>query len=259
MIKEEVYFPEGEGLELYHFYRAMDFLVEVGEGLEKEIFKRVANLFNLRVDLIFFDTTSVYFEAEAEDSLRKRGYSRDRRPDIPQVVVGLAVTGEGISVKAWVFPGDTPDVKAAFRVQEELRSFSVGRIIWVCDQGMVSEETRVVFQRAGGGYILGERLRSGSEMVDDVLGTGGRYYKVRDNLWVKEIRVKRGTKERRYILVYNPERAARDKAIREEILKALEEEIERIKGPSGLRRQRAECRLRSNRALVKFSVALAQT
>ncbi len=251
-IKEEVYFPEGEGLKFHHFYRTMDFLVEVGEGLEKEIFKRVANLFNLRVDLIFFDTTSVYFETEEEDSLRKRGYSRDRRPDLPQVVVGLAVTQEGIPVKAWVFPGDTPDVKAVFRVQEDLKSFLVGRVIWVCDRGMVSEETRMVFQRAGGGYILGERLRSGSEMVEEVLATGGRYRKVKENLWVKEVRVKRGTKERRYILVYNPERAARDKAIREEILKALEEEIERIKGLSGLRRQRAECRIRSNPVLRRF-------
>jgi hypothetical protein len=251
-IKEEAYFPEGEALKLHHFYRAMDFLVEVGEGLEEELFKRLAHLFNLKVDLIFFDTTSVYFETEVEDDLRKRGYSRDRRPDLPQVVIGLAVTREGIPVKAWVFPGDTPDVKTVFKVQEDLKSFVVGRIIWVCDRGMVSEETRVVFQRAGGGYILGERLRSGSEMVEEVLATGGRYRKVKENLWVKEIRVRRGAKERRYVLVYNPERAAREKAIREETLEVLREELERIKGFSGSRREKAVCRLRSNPVLRKY-------
>ncbi len=83
----------------------MDCLVDAEKGLEKEIFKQVANLFNLRVDLIFFDTTRVYFETEEEDSLRKRGYSRDRRPDLPQVVVRLAVTQEGIPVKTLVFLG----------------------------------------------------------------------------------------------------------------------------------------------------------
>ena len=251
-IKEEVYFPEGEGLELHHFYRAMDFLVEVGGGLEEELFKRLAYLFNLRVDLIFFDTTSVYFETEAEDDLRKRGYSRDRRPDVPQVVVGLAVTREGIPVKAWVFPGDTPDVKAVFQVQEDLKSFLVGRIIWVCDRGMVSEETRVVFQRAGGGYILGERLRSGSDLVEEVLATGGRYRKVKENLWVKEIWVKRGGHRRRYVLVYNPERAARERAIREEILEGIRKELERIEGLRDSRREKAVCRLRSNPTLRKY-------
>jgi len=151
-IREEVYFPEGKDLAWHHFYRAMDFLNEVGEELERRIFAEVAHLFNLRVDLVFFDTTSVYFEVEGEDELRRYGYSRDGRPDCPQVVIGLAVTREGIPVKSWVFPGDTPDVKTVNRVQEDLRGWRLGRVVWVCDRGMVSEESRVVFQRAGGGY-----------------------------------------------------------------------------------------------------------
>ena len=251
-IKEEAYFPEGEGLALHHFYRAMDFLIEASDGLEGRIFSEVAHLFNLRVDLIFFDTTSVYFEVEEEDGLRRYGYSRDKRGDVPQVVIGLAVTREGIPVKGWVFPGDTADIKTISRVQEELRGWRLGRLIWVCDRGMVSEGTRAIFQSLGGGYIVGERLRSGSDLVEEALSTPGRYRKVKEKLWVKEIWVRRGTRKRRFVLVYNPERAKRDRAVREGIIKALELEVSRAKKLGPREQEKALCRLKANRFFRKY-------
>ncbi len=89
--KEEIFFPEANEIELQHLYRALDFLDAHQAEVEEELYYRTANLLNLDVDLIFYDTTSVYWETEAEDSLRQRGYSKDSRSDAPQIIVGLAV------------------------------------------------------------------------------------------------------------------------------------------------------------------------
>jgi len=124
-LREDVYFPDGKGIELHHLYRAMDFLARHQEQIEEELYWQLADLLNLDVDLIFYDTTSLYFEIDEEDrgeeALRLRGHSKDGRGDAPQVVVGLAVTRDGIPVKSWVFPGNTQDVTTVERVKEDLR------------------------------------------------------------------------------------------------------------------------------------------
>jgi len=215
------------------FYRAMDFLLDSDEEIQREVFFSVANLLNLEVDVIFFDSSSTYFEIEDEDEpgeeqgldgLRRFGDSKDRRPDLPQVVVGLAVTREGIPVRCWVFPGNASDQVLVRQVKDDLRAWKLNRVLWVLDTGFSSEENRRYLQRAGGHYIMGEKLRAGHANLE-VLARPGRYRKVRDNLEVKEVWVGEGETRRRFVVCRNPHEAARDAARRERALARIADEL----------------------------------
>lgn len=113
-------------------YRAMDLLIEAdttGE-VQEAVFFSVADLLNLEVDLLFFDTTSTYFERDADDGadgFRRYGHSKDHRPDLPQIVIGLAVTREGIPVRVWCWPGNTNDNSVLVQVKDDLRGWRLGR------------------------------------------------------------------------------------------------------------------------------------
>lgn len=251
--------PGVEGASVHNLYRAMDFLLEAEEEIQREVFFSSANLLNLEVDLIFFDTTSVYFECEEEDGdtgdepgLRKRGYSRDKRPDLPQAVVGLAVTREGIPVRCWTWPGNTMDMSVITEVKDDLSGWRLSRVVTVTDRGFSSEDNLRYLQRGGGHYICGEKMRQGKPVVEAALAQAGRYKKVRDNLEVKELTIGDGEARVRYVLVRNPERARRDKAERESILRALEEELSRLKEAKGEAHPKAACALLSHKAYGRY-------
>jgi hypothetical protein len=228
-LKEEVALPGTEGVELHHLYRAMDLLVEAGEPLQRAVYFSVANLLQLEVDLLFLDTTTTYFEVEEEAGLRRRsGRSTDRRPDLPQIVIGLAVTRSGLPVRCWVWPGNTTDVTRVEEVKQDLVAWKLGRVVTVVDRGFVSEENLRVLRRAGGHYIAGERLRAGKKGVKEALSRPGRYQQVGPHLEVKEIVVGTGEARQRYILVRNAAQAERDREQREQILGHIREELEAI-------------------------------
>lgn len=128
--------------------------------IQREVFFSVSDLLNVEVDLILFDTSTTYFETEAEDEegLRAFGASKDERPDRPQVVVGMAVTKEGIPVRCFTFAGNASDQRIIREVKDELRDWRLHRVIWVCDTGFASPENRAYRQRTGGHYILGEEV-----------------------------------------------------------------------------------------------------
>ena len=174
--------------------RAMDFLLEAHDDIQREVFWSVKNLFNLEVDLIFVDTTSTYFEIEGEDAddavdgdeaeagddgevgLRKRGYSKDSRADLAQAVLGFAVTRDGIPVRCWVWPGNTVDVSVVEEVKKDLNDWKLGRVIMVMDTGFNSAENRRTLQGAGDAYIIGEKMRLGKGgTLPEALTRAGRY------------------------------------------------------------------------------------
>jgi transposase len=232
-VAHEVAVPGLEKVAVQHLYRAMDFLLEAAEELQREVFFSVADLLSLEVDLIYFDATSTYFEVELSsdegEPLRRYGHSRDHRPDRPQAVIGLAVTRTGIPVRCWVWPGDTADMSVVEEVKRDLVGWKLGRVITVVDRGMASEENLRVLQRTGVHYIAGERMASGKPAVEEALSRQGRYQKVRDNLEVKEVVVGDGEARKRYILVRNLREAERDRARREQTLNELEQELESLK------------------------------
>jgi hypothetical protein len=211
------------------FYRAMDFLLDCDEQVQREVFFSVADLLNLEVDLILFDTTSTYFEipGEAEDEFRRFGESKDKRPDLPQVVVGFAVTKEGIPVRCFVFAGNASDQKIIRQVKDALREWRLHRVIWVCDTGFNSAENRAYLQRAGGHYILGEKLRQGTANRQ-ALQRPGRYRHVDEGLQVKEVWVGQGETRRRFVVCRNQDEARRDRHRRERALARLTEELEAV-------------------------------
>jgi len=190
------------------------------------------DLLNLEVDLILFDTTSTYFETETVDGLRRRGHSKDHRPDLPQVVIGLAVTKEGIPVRVWVWPGNTTDTTVLVQVRDELRYWSLGRVITVIDRGFSSEDNLAYLRRGGGHWIAGQRMRDGGARAKAALARQGRYHHVRDGLRVKEVRLDDttpgGDGGRRWIVCHNPDQATRDAVIRDELVAVAEAELDRI-------------------------------
>ncbi len=178
-------------------YRAMDDLIGVEARLTRQIYDQVADLLNLEVDLLFFDTTSTYFELDEADELlwrdekgrvvdgadpdavkqagfRTYGKSKDSRDDLPQVVVGMAVTRTGIPVRVWCWPGNTNDSALIRQVKTDMREWVLGKIVWVADRGFSSAANRRFLQQGAGGYIIGEKLRGGTPQADAALARQGR-------------------------------------------------------------------------------------
>ena len=237
-------------------YRAMDFLHAALPELQERVFFTVASLLDLEVDLLFFDTTSTYWETDrlpeelqdedeqpaADDDdedepapreLGRRRYSKnskDHRPDLPQVVVGMAVTRKGIPVRVWTFPGNASDQVIIRKVRDDLRGWNLSRVIWVLDRGFTSERNRRYLQRGGGHYIVAEKLRSDSKEAGAALSRQGRYHTVQGNLRVKQVRIDEGTNRDRFVICHNPERAERDRTVREQILERLRQEIHHADG-----------------------------
>jgi transposase len=236
-LADDVYWPEAHALALEHLYRALDFLLSHIESLEQEIFFRTADLFNADVDLIFWDTTTLYCEIDDEDeesepwqtrmipALRKRGHNKEGRDNNPQVVVGLALTRDGLPVRSWVFPGNTADVTTITHLKDDLRGWRLNRCVFVGDSGMFSEANRQRLSRALGRYILAVPMRKVTEVSLDVLTRPGRYRDVAPNLRVKEVYVGEGERRRRYVICHNPEEEAREQAHRARLLELVRAEL----------------------------------
>jgi hypothetical protein len=225
--------PEFDGLALQHFYRTAAFLAGVREELESKLFTRDLNLFNRTLDVVFIDTTSLYVYRDTESEWRKRGYSRDHRPDLPQWVLGVAVNATGWPIAWEIFPGNTADQEAMRKIVDALRTrFHIGKVTVVADRGMISQDTIKLLtghDRAPFDYVLGCRLRKQKEVSEEVLARAGRYQPVAPNLEVKEVRVG----ERRYVVCRNPLEAQKDAAVREAILEKLKQKLEK-QGPKAL-------------------------
>jgi hypothetical protein len=233
-------------------YRAMDWLLEIEHELTEAVYWATADLLDLEVDLLLFDTTSTYWETERADpapgeehgptadahlpadddevdsprsGFRTYGKSKDHRPDLPQVVVGMAVTRTGIPIRVWCWPGDTGDSPLIRQVKTDLKAWKLGRVVWVADRGFTSAENRRFLQRGGGHYIMGEKLRGGSKDAQAALKRQGRYKTVTGNLQVKEVVLDDATMRDRFIVCRNPDEADRDRLVRTQIVERLETAI----------------------------------
>lgn len=240
-------------LQVQHFYRSMDFLLEHDTVIQEKVFWATAQLMNLTVDLIFFDTTNTYFEIEdtKDSELLAFGKSKHKRDDLPQVTIGLAVTREGIPVRCWVLPGNQNDAKCVDQVQKDLNDWKLGNVIWAMDRGMTSEENRRNLQRAGGQYILGEKLR-GTNINEEALNRGGRFKVIRKNLHIKEVFVGEGSGRRRFVIAYNPEQAEHDKHIREKNLERIDVELTALNKKSGKAFLKAKYVLLAHRSMGRY-------
>ncbi len=245
-------------------YRAMDWLLEIEAELAEQVYWATADLLNLEVDLLFFDTTSTYFERDEPDSesvdedgvarpaFRTFGHSKDARDDLPQVVIGMAVTRTGIPIRAWCWPGNQADQPLIRQVKDELRDWKLSRVVWVADRGFQSAENRRYLQRAGGHHIIGEKLRGESAEAMIALARQGRYRTVAGNLEIKEVRVDDGTLRDRFVICRNPDQAERDQAIRDQLIKQLQDAIADSDRLPAAERARLAARLQAKRGLKRF-------
>jgi hypothetical protein len=230
-------------------YRAMDLLLGIENDLAEQVFWATATLLDLEVDLLFFDSTSTYWERDTADaavprdarghavpdddrdgvglgSFRTYGHSKDHRQDRPQVVIGMAVTRGGIPIRTWCWPGNTADVTLIAQVRADLRNWKLTRVVWVVDRGFTSAANRRILQTGGGHYICAEKLRGGDEAAT-ALARAGRYRTVAGNLRIKEVKPRAGDSvlTDRFIICHNPEQAGRDAAVRDHLVAQLTEAI----------------------------------
>jgi len=232
-----------DDLSLHHLYRAMAFLGSEIEDqkdrtflprctkdiIEEELFHRHQDLFSA-LDIVFFDTTSLYFEGEGGD-IGELGHSKDHRPDLNQMIVGVVLDREGNPVASEMWPGNAADVTSLFPVIQRIRSrFPIDKLCIVADRGMISGDTAAYLEKEKISYILGARMRKVKEVRQDVLSRAGRYREVYPEgrsskdpspLKVKEVLVD----DRRYILCLNERQARKDAADRQSIIDALSEKI----------------------------------
>ena len=249
--REGYWLPGTEGLALHHWYRAMAWLGEalpegqqtgatpfgprcVKDQVEEGLFARRRDLFS-SLSVAFFDTTSLYFEGQGGQSLGRRGKSKDHRPDLRQMVVGVVLDQAGQPVCTHLWPGNTADVKSLVPVAQDLQQrFGVGRICVVADRGMISAETLTQLEGMGWEYILGARMRSQSEVRDAVVGKltevpegfaivhpDRERAKDPSPLAVKEVQI--GT--HRYVVCYNGEQARKDAHDRTAIVAGLRQAL----------------------------------
>ncbi|MBA3575010.1 MAG: IS1634 family transposase [Pseudonocardiales bacterium] len=232
-VRERVAIDALDDIDTDACYRAMDWLLEIEADLAEAVYWSTADLLNLEVDLLFFDTTSTYFETETADDpaegetvgFRTYGHSKDHRPDLPQVIIGMAVTRTGIPIRVWCWPGNTNDSALIRQVKDDLRAWRLGRVVWVADRGFTSAENRRYLQRAGGNYIVGEKLRRGTTEADAALARQGRYHRVAGNLEVKEVVIDDGVMRDRFVICRNPDQGERDRIVRDQLLAQLTDAI----------------------------------
>ena len=262
----------------------MDFLTDALSEIATGIFDRTANLLNLACDVIFVDTSSTYWEVDvADEEVELAGamdveaakavgdkdgkgppvpdeaavrqfskHSRDHRQDLPQVVIAMAVTAEGVPIRCWTFPGKTSDQLVIRRIKDDLGSWMLNRILWVTDSGFNSATNRVYLQGGGDHYIVCEKLRSASSDAKAALARPGRYHLVKGNLQVKKVRVGSGARTQRFCVCVNPEAKARDEIVRANLVAYLETRIAGSDEWAIQRRDELVGELRATPGLARF-------
>jgi transposase len=259
MLWQESYGISGqEDFALHHFYRAMAWLGQplaadeqtgatpfsprcTKDVVEERLFAKNRDLFS-SLSLVFFDTTSIYFYGEGGETLGRRGHSKDHRPELKQMVVGIVIDGRGRPICCELWPGNTTDVKTLLPVVTRLKKrFGIERVSVVADRGMISEDTLAALKEQGVGFILGARMRSQSEVNNEVLSRAGRYQQVEPErakatdaspLKVKEVFVE----DRRYVICKNEEQARKDALDREQLVEGLRESSAKGLAPSSATR-----------------------
>jgi transposase len=199
----------------------------IKDRVEEELFARRRDLLTT-LDMVFFDTTSIYFEGRGGESMGQHGFNKDHRPDLKQLVVGMVLDDTGTPICSQILQGNATDVKSLLPVKARLeRQFAVERVCLVADRGMINADTMSALEREGWPYILGARLRQGDAAMEKVLTDGGTFEEVFPKakrskapspLKVKEVKAN----GRRYVVCFNEDQATKDRYDREAIVAALE-------------------------------------
>ena len=217
---------KSEEVDYQHLLRALDYLVEAKESIEKELFNQLLTIFSPKVDLVFYDLTSSYFEGEGPE-LASFGYSRDQRPDRKQIVLALVVTRDGLPITHEVLSGNTPDVTTLAATVEKLsQRFKIGKTIFVCDRGLISEDNLEKLDEFHFPYIIALKPRGNHEAKALYQKNLSGFVKEEslNGLLIKE-KLRNGS---RYISCHNPEVAEKKKIKREQYYTKIRAEAQRL-------------------------------
>jgi hypothetical protein len=258
--REDYTIADVAGLDLHHLYRAMAWLGEelpeqeqdgrtpfaprcLKDLVEERLFAHRRDLLT-RLDLVFMDTTSLYFEGTGGQTLGRHGYSKDHRPDLRQMILAVLLDGDGRPVCSEMWPGNTADVSTLIPVIDRLRRrFDIARVCVVADRGMISAETVAELEARRLLYILGVRERSDKLVRDLVLDDPAPFEPFTMKKRGKQADYEAKTvmlAGRRYIVCRNHQEAEKDAADRNSILAALERQLAKgdkaLVGNTGYRR-----------------------
>lgn len=239
--------PGVEGLALHHFYRAMAWLGEeldeadqadatpfaprtIKDEIEEQLFARRRDLFT-DLSVVFMDTTSISFEGEGGEALGRHGHSKNKRPDLKQMILAAVIDNDGRPICSEIMPGNTADVRVLLPIVDRLRSrFGIGRVCVVADRGMISAATIKALEERQLDYILGARERSDKLVRETVLDDQAPFTPLlierasgETQLFVKEVAVK----DRRYIVCRNEAEAKKDREDRQAVIQALDAQLKK--------------------------------
>lgn len=223
--KEGYYVPEWDNLKVHHFYRAMDDLIAIKDLIDVELANQLVTLFSGDISMVMFDTTSIKHWGEGDYAdILEHGYSKEKRGDLPQIVVGVMMTRDGIPLAHEVWKGNQSDVKSfAETIKEAKNKYGLKEVIWVADRGMVSEKNLDLLEELEMRYILGVRMRHlDQETKEKLLNVNYGFTRVAEQLQVKDITLDK----KRYIVCYNPLESKKEKHKREYFKKILQKKVD---------------------------------
>ncbi|WRP13594.1 hypothetical protein VLY81_09030 [Geochorda subterranea] len=254
-VAQDVYIDQLPAVEVHQLYRAMDFLLEAAEAIQREVFWTLANLFNLEVDVIFFDTTTAYFEIEGEDAdgLRRWGHSADDHPKMAQVVIGLAVTRTASRSAAGSGPA-TPATRTSWPRSNGISTAgSSTGWSWCWTRASTPRRTAASCRAPAITTSSGRSCGWAPRGARGGAAPGGKYRRLPDGLEIKEVVVGGDSAaRRRFVIVRNPEEAERDRQKRESILAELRQRLEALKQKQGEAHTKAACELRAHETFGRY-------
>ncbi len=227
---ETIYRPFVENIQLQHLYRAVKLLSEHKEEIEQSLFSKTRDLFNQKINLAFFDTTSVYLNGEESEDLAEYGYSKDKRPVRKQIIIGVLLGSNNMPIGCEIMSGGAQDVDALTKAIDSVKSrFLVDKIILVSDSGTNSEKNRELLKDKNLEYILGSRMRNSKAIKNYLKSNYPNSFKnsiIRENkndLFYEEAILD----NRRYLIIYNPQEAKRQRETRKQIVLKLETQLKK--------------------------------
>jgi len=220
--KENLFSEEFKRIDLQHLYRSLDILSSHRDFLLKKMYEKSRNLFKAEVSMVFYDLTTIYFESQKEDLMRRYGYSKENKTDCVQVVIGMVISKDDIPLYYEIFPGNTYEGKSVHNILKVLKEkFEIEKVIFIGDKGLLSNGVLKEIEDLGLEYIVSAKIsKIEKEYKEEIIKREGMK-EIKDGLFVKGMEV-RG---RRLIVGYSEERAKRDRFMREELLKKLKEKI----------------------------------
>lgn len=220
--KERIYSEEFEGVQLQHLYRALDILAENKDMLEGELFNKTKSLFQPVINVVFYDLTTIYFESQRQDSLRCFGYSKDNKTDSVQVVIGLILSEEDIPLGYEVFSGNTFEGKTVDKIIQKLsEKFSINKVIFVADKGILSKGVLKQIKDSGYEYIVASKIKQLPKRYQEQILDRGNFKRVNEDLWVGQTEIQ----GERIVLGYSESKAERDRAMRDALIEKIKKKL----------------------------------